>query len=66
MQFELTIEEVNTILTGLGTQPYGIVSPLIKKIHRQADEQMQNSNASANTTTEKPADANAELTKQNA
>jgi hypothetical protein len=37
----LTLEEVNTLLNGLGTQPYAQVQPLIAKIQTQGSAQLQ-------------------------
>tara|TARA_B110000908_G_C10262139_1_gene460157 strand:+ start:1835 stop:2014 length:180 start_codon:yes stop_codon:yes gene_type:complete len=37
----LTLEEVNTLLNALGTQPYAQVQPLIAKIQTQGSEQVQ-------------------------
>ena len=37
----LTLEEVNTLLTALGTQPYAQVQPLIAKIQTQGSAQLQ-------------------------
>lgn len=41
LQLELTLEEVNTILTALGQQPYVQVYELIGKIRQQAGAQVQ-------------------------
>ena len=37
----LTLEEVNSVLTALGTQPYAQVQPLIAKIQTQGSTQVQ-------------------------
>ena len=37
----LTLEEVNSILNALGTQPYAQVQPLIAKIQTQGSAQVQ-------------------------
>ena len=37
----LTLEEVNTLLNALGTQPYAQVQPLIAKIQTQGSAQLQ-------------------------
>ena len=37
----LTLEEVNTLLKVLGTQPYAQVQPLIAKIQTQGSAQLQ-------------------------
>ena len=37
----LTLEEVNALLTALGTQPYAQVQPLITKIQTQGSAQLQ-------------------------
>ena len=37
----LTLEEVNSILNALGTQPYAQVQPLIAKIQTQGSTQLQ-------------------------
>ena len=36
-----TLEEVNTLLNALGTQPYTQVQPLIAKIQTQGSTQLQ-------------------------
>ena len=36
-----TLEEVNTLLNALGTQPYAQVQPLIAKIQTQGSTQIQ-------------------------
>lgn len=42
----LTINEVNQILSALGKLPYSEVSELIKKIHAQANAQLQDTEKS--------------------
>ena len=37
----LDLEEVNNVLTALGTQPYAQVQPLIAKIQTQGSTQLQ-------------------------
>ena len=37
----LTLEEVNSVLNALGTQPYAQVQPLIAKIQTQGSTQVQ-------------------------
>ena len=37
----LSLEEVNTLLNALGTQPYAQVQPLIAKIQTQGSAQLQ-------------------------
>ena len=37
----LSLEEVNTLLNALGTQPYAQVQPLIAKIQTQGSTQIQ-------------------------
>ena len=37
----LTLEEVNSVLNALGTQPYAQVQPLIAKIQTQGNKQVQ-------------------------
>ena len=37
----LSLEEVNSVLNTLGTQPYGQVQPLIAKIQTQGNAQVQ-------------------------
>ena len=37
----LTLEEVNSVLTALGTQPYAQVQPLIAKIQTLGNAQLQ-------------------------
>tara|TARA_B100001059_G_scaffold197910_1_gene203557 strand:+ start:747 stop:926 length:180 start_codon:yes stop_codon:yes gene_type:complete len=37
----LSLEEVNSVLNTLGTQPYGQVQPLIVKIQTQGNAQVQ-------------------------
>ena len=39
----LTLEEVNSVLNALGTQPYAQVQPLIAKIQAQGSAQLQSS-----------------------
>ena len=39
---KLTLEEVNTILTALGTQPYTDVYQLVNKIQAEGSSQLQN------------------------
>ena len=41
IQLTLTLEEVNTLLSALGTQPYAQVQPLIAKIQTQGSTQVQ-------------------------
>lgn len=41
LQFELTVDETNQILSALGDQPFSKVFALINKIQRQAGEQLQ-------------------------
>ena len=41
IQLTLTLEEVNTLLNALGTQPYAQVQPLIAKIQTQGSKQVQ-------------------------
>ena len=40
-QFELTLDEANTILAALGKQAFETVAPLIGKIKQQAEAQLQ-------------------------
>lgn len=42
LQLELTVEDVNAVLTSLGQQPYQSVYELINKIREQSEEQLQN------------------------
>jgi hypothetical protein len=39
-QFELTLDEANTILAALGKQAFETVAPLIGKIKQQAEAQL--------------------------
>ena len=41
IRLTLTLEEVNSILNALGTQPYAQVQPLIAKIQTQGSTQLQ-------------------------
>ena len=41
IQLTLSLEEVNSILNALGTQPYAQVQPLIAKIQTQGSTQLQ-------------------------
>ena len=41
IQLTLSLEEVNTLLNALGTQPYAQVQPLIAKIQTQGSAQLQ-------------------------
>ena len=41
IQLTLTLEEVNTLLNALGTQPYSQVQALIAKIQTQGSTQLQ-------------------------
>jgi hypothetical protein len=41
MKLELTLDEVNTVLTALGSQPYAQVFNLVTKIQQQAQEQLK-------------------------
>ena len=41
LQLNLTIEEVNTVLTALSKAPYELVAALISNIQGQANEQLQ-------------------------
>lgn len=41
LTLKLTVEEVNTVLTGLGNMPYSQVFQLINKIQEQAASQME-------------------------
>lgn len=43
LTFQLTVEEVNTILEALGKQPYVTVYQLIQKLHEQAQGQLNDS-----------------------
>lgn len=40
-QFELTLDEANTILAALGKAPFETVAALIGKIKQQAEAQLQ-------------------------
>ena len=42
---KLTLEEVNTLLDALGSQPFKQVHQLISKIQTQATSQLQNAQA---------------------
>ncbi len=41
MKLELDLNEVNAILTALGSQPYAQVFNLVTKIQQQAQEQLK-------------------------
>ena len=41
IRLTLTLEEVNSVLNALGTQPYAQVQPLIAKIQTQGSTQLQ-------------------------
>jgi predicted lactoylglutathione lyase len=41
IRLTLTLEEVNSVLNALGTQPYAQVQPLIAKIQTQGSKQLQ-------------------------
>ena len=41
MKLDLTIQEVNAILAGLGRLPYEAVFELVEKIRAQAKEQVE-------------------------
>jgi hypothetical protein len=41
MKLELTVNEINAILTALGQMPYAQVFELVQKIRQQATEQME-------------------------
>ena len=41
IQLTMTLEEVNTLLSALGIQPYAQVQPLIAKIQTQGSTQVQ-------------------------
>lgn len=41
MKIELTVNEINAILTALGQMPYAQVFELVQKIRQQATEQME-------------------------
>ena len=43
IRLTLTLEEVNSVLNALGTQPYAQVQPLIAKIQTQGSTQLQSS-----------------------
>ena len=46
LRLELTVEEVNKILSALGNLPYAQVFNLIQNIHHQVGPQLQNSGSS--------------------
>ena len=41
MKLDLSLEEVNVILSALGSQPYAQVFNLVTKIQQQAQEQLK-------------------------
>ena len=41
IQLTLTLDEINTVLEGLGRLPYAQVYALIARIHDQATQQLQ-------------------------
>ena len=53
INFTFTLDEANTILTALGTQPYTHVLQLIQKIHTQASSQLNANDASSLTSPNK-------------
>tara|TARA_B100000780_G_scaffold261801_1_gene214480 strand:+ start:2077 stop:2280 length:204 start_codon:yes stop_codon:yes gene_type:complete len=60
IQLTLSLEEVNTLLNALGTQPYAQVQPLIAKIQTQGSTQLQ---AAQNGRVEVPKTAGAKKEK---
>lgn len=42
IELTFSLEEVNTILTGLGTLPYAQVFKLIQKVQNQTEKQLTN------------------------
>lgn len=46
VKLELTIEEINGVLSGLGALPYAQVAGLFEKVKQQAESQLQHSNSS--------------------
>lgn len=50
MKFELTLQDINTVLQALGAAPYAQVFELVTKIRNQAQEQIpQEQDASPKT-----------------
>ncbi len=47
INFQLTVDEINTILEALGQMPYVKVFPLINKIQGQAQQQLNDTVPSA-------------------
>lgn len=41
IKLELTIEEVNLVLSALQQQPYNLVAPLVVKIKSEGDKQFE-------------------------
>ena len=64
IRLTLTLEEVNSILNALGTQPYAQVQPLIAKIQTQGSAQLQaaqNGQQQVDEDTEKVTSANGKM-----
>lgn len=47
IKLELTLEEINYILTAVGKNPYAECAPLVSKIHAQAMPQVETIKAEA-------------------
>jgi hypothetical protein len=48
IKLELTIEQVNIVLAGLGKLPYEAVAPVVQAIHQQGASQAQAQQGDAN------------------
>jgi hypothetical protein len=53
IQLNLSVEEINTVLEALGQLPYSRVYQLIGNIQQQAQKQLQEESARANTRDDK-------------
>ena len=53
INLSLTVNEINTILQGLGSMPYAEVHQVIETIHNQASKQLQGDNPATKDNTEK-------------
>jgi len=54
MKLELSLQEVNTVLTGLGRLPYEAVFELVDKIKNQATPQLNQNSTPAPVPSEAP------------
>lgn len=54
IKLELTIEQANMVLAGLGKLPYESVAPIVAAIHQQAIQSQAEQTAGENSGTEQP------------